>query len=93
MCLDGSPSGYFIRNGTGKNADKWILHQMGGSWCFDKMDCYRRSKTYLGSSKSYPDSHYFDGFLSDKQDVNPDFYDWNIVFIAYCDGASFAGFM
>ena len=93
MCLDGSPPGYFIRNGTGMNKDKWIVHQMGGGWCFNLMECYKRSKTYLGSSKPYSEALSFGGFLSDDQDVNPDFYDWSMVFIIYCDGASFASFM
>ena len=33
----------------------------------------------------------FSGFLSSNPEVNPDFYNWNVVFIKYCDGASFAG--
>ena len=31
------------------------------------------------------------GFLSGDQTVNPDFYDWNVAYVKYCDGASFAG--
>ena len=33
----------------------------------------------------------FHGFLSDNATVNPDFYNWNMVFLMYCDGSSFAG--
>ena len=90
MCLDGSPPGYYMRAGTGAGANKWILHLMGGGWC-DEGDCYGRSKTRLGSTKSYPETDSFDGFLSDDPTMNPDFYDWNVAFFLYCDGASFAG--
>ena len=31
------------------------------------------------------------GFLSGDKTVNPDFYEWNVAYIKYCDGASFAG--
>ena len=95
MCLDGSPPGYYIREGTGSGADKWILHQEGGGWCFTTEDCYNRSKTDLGSSKGWPPSVSTSGigFLSDDKDVNPDFYSWTAVYMKYCDGASFAGYV
>ena len=47
--------------------------------------------TPLGSSKSWPSSIALGGFLSDDPKVNPDFYNWNTVYVKYCDGASFAG--
>ena len=31
------------------------------------------------------------GFLSDSQTENPNFFNWNITFINYCNGASFLG--
>lgn len=63
----------------------------GGGWCYDEDDCVTRSKTRLGSSKYWPSMRELDGFLSDNSAMNPDFYNWNVAFIAYCDGASFAG--
>ena len=46
----------------------------------------------LGSSKSWPPTADFPGgLLSDDQTANPDFYNWNLAFVKYCDGASFAG--
>ena len=57
----------------------------------NETDCYHRSMTWLGSSKSWPSSVAIGGFLSDNSTVNPDFYNWNIVYLMYCDGASFAG--
>ena len=75
----------------GSASSKWRIHLMGGGWCGTASDCYNRSFTRLGSTKSYPKSAAFGGFLSDDPVVNPDFYDWNMVFVIYCDGASFAG--
>jgi hypothetical protein len=93
VCLDGSPPGYYWRAAPkgGRAQNMWILHLGGGGWCNDTATCYNRSKTWLGSSKSWPASMGLDGFLSDVKEVNPHFYDWNIVYLLYCDGSSFAG--
>lgn len=78
--------------GSGNGASKWIIHMEGGGWCYNEDACVERSKTDLGSSKRWsPSAEFAPGFLSDSKLLNPDFYDWNIVFIAYCDGASFSG--
>ena len=91
MCLDGSPPGYYMRAGSGEGANKWILYLMGGGWCEGSEDCYKRSMTELGSTTKYPETTTLEGLLSDNSTVNPDFYNWNIVYVIYCDGASFAG--
>ncbi len=92
VCLDGSAPGYYLRRGSGAGASRWKLHLMGGGWCStDGESCHQRSLTKYGSTKSWPDSLAFGGFLSDDVKMNPDFYDWNMVFVIYCDGASFAG--
>lgn len=93
MCLDGSATGYFMRQGYGDGAKKWILHLGGGGWCNSSSDCYNRSFTLLGSSRAWPKSTGLNGFLSDNSTVNPHFYNWNIVYVMYCDGASFAGYV
>lgn len=91
VCLDGSPPGYYLRSAPagGVSTKKWILHLGGGGWCGNSSNCYNRSMTSLGSSKSWPASTALNGFLSDNQSVNPSFYDWNIVYLMYCDGSSF----
>ncbi len=91
MCLDGSPPGYYFRAGEGNGTNKWIIHLEGGGWCINESACYDRSKTDLGSSKNWPPSGAAYGFLSDNGSVNPDFFNWNVVYAKYCDGASFAG--
>ena len=67
------------------------MHMEGGGWCYIEDDCVGRSRTSLGSSKTWGDTANFNGFLSDDPQLNPLFYNWTVVFLKYCDGASFAG--
>lgn len=93
VCLDGSPPGYYFRQGHGTGNDNWIIHFFGGAWCFDEESCLQRSKTRLGSSNFFPPHPpTLQGILSEDDKVNPDFYNWNLVLLCYCDGASFTGY-
>ena len=91
MCLDGSAAGFYIRERSGSGVNKWIVYVGGGGWCGNETDCYERSMTYLGSNKLWSPMVTNGGLLSDNLTVNPDFYNWNMVYLMYCDGASFAG--
>eukprot|EP00052_Salpingoeca_macrocollata_P022792 m.199059 g.199059 ORF g.199059 m.199059 type:complete len:390 (-) comp21892_c0_seq5:88-1257(-) len=96
VCLDGTPGAYYIHRGSGSGANKWILFLQGGGWCESEQDCYSRSSSALGSSASYgptftPSYEGGDGLLGTDPTTNPDFYNWNLVYAMYCDGASFAG--
>ena len=77
--------------GTGENINNWIIHLEGGGWCYSEDDCLQRSRTNLGSSTYWSSTAVYGGFLSDSPLANPDFYNWNMVFVKYCDGASFTG--
>ncbi|XP_077978572.1 uncharacterized protein LOC144434009 [Glandiceps talaboti] len=90
-CLDGSPPGYYFRKGQDDGVNSWIVYLQGGGWCWNMSDCYQRSLTGFGSSKEFKQTYPFDGFLSNNKHINPDFYNWNVAYFAYCDGASFAG--
>jgi len=92
VCLDGSPAGYYFKKATTtKSANKWILHFHGGGWCYDETECMLRGQTDLGSTAKMDPTYTIGGPLGEDQKNNPDFYDWNHVTFAYCDGASFAG--
>ena len=92
VCLDGSPPAYYHRPGIGPNERSWIIHFNGGAWCFDANACIERSHGSLGSTKKLPKSPpIIQGINSPNPTVNPDFYDWNLVWVVYCDGASFTG--
>ena len=64
---------------------------MGGGWCFSTADCYARSTTQFGTTTVWAETAEFFGIFSDDPDINPDFYNWNHVFVIYCDGGLFAG--
>jgi len=92
MCLDGSPPAYYFQKGTGSGENKWEFHHEGGGYCVTLADCYGRSQTGLGSSKSYAQmTDLPNDYLSNDPNVNPLMYNWNKVFFKYCDGAFFSG--
>jgi len=91
-CLDGSPGAYYIRKGTGSGVNKWYIHHQGGGWCESLDDCLGRSKSALGSSTGYtPTAELGGGYFSPLPSDNPMMYNWNSVFLRYCDGGSFSG--
>ena len=91
VCLDGSPPGIYLRNGSGIGKSKWIIFFEGGAWCHDDDTCFKRSSTELGSSKCFSRFLRLEGLLSNQASYNPDFYNWTSVFVRYCDGGSFTG--
>ena len=92
LCLDGTPGAFYFRAGTGSGKAKWYIHHQGGGWCESLDDCLSRSKGGLGSSASYAaTSNQQGGYFSQDPSVNPMMYNWNMVFMPYCDGGSFSG--
>ena len=91
LCLDGTRSGFYFRKGFKGGESKWIVYLEGGAWCSSKKSCYYRSTTNLGSSDKFRPIYRTSGLLSHVYKENPDFYNWNVAFVRYCDGASFAG--
>lgn len=89
-CLDGSPPAYHMSAGWGKGSTRWIVFLEGGSWCPDRNLCRKRAATALGSSELMSRSVAFQGILANDSSANPNFFDWNIVYIRYCSGASFS---
>ena len=94
-CLDGSPALYYHRKGTGTGVNKWILYQEGGGWCYTPENCVERSLQYLGSTVNDPDSMSIDGdnYFSMNTTLNPLMYNWNAIYIRYCDGSSLSSDM
>lgn len=92
VCLDGSEPAYYHRPGVGPSERLWIIHFNGGAWCFDSKACFERSHSSLGSTNKLPASPpIIQGINSPDPNINPDFHDWNLVWVVYCDGASFTG--
>jgi hypothetical protein len=97
VCLDGTPGAYYISPGAGSGATSWYIHHQGGGWCRSLTDCLHRSTTDLGTSVKYPPTQPAtamagqSGAMSRDQALNPQMYNWNHVWIKYCDGNSFTG--
>lgn len=101
-CLDGTMPGYYI-SPSPTGSKNWVIHTQGGGWCVSPQDCLGRSQTALGSSSSWgaagcPNSSSpvctadggAAGMLSNNSATNPLLWDANKVFVAYCDGTSYA---
>lgn len=94
-CIDGSKPAFYFRNGTGNGVLKWIVFFEGGGWEYDLDGVIKhRLHSDLGSSKNYPEclseakmKHY----VSNDKNQNPLMYNWNTVWVKYCDGGSYAG--
>eukprot|EP00484_Ammonia_sp_Unknown_P021804 CAMPEP_0197027668 /NCGR_PEP_ID=MMETSP1384-20130603/7537_1 /TAXON_ID=29189 /ORGANISM="Ammonia sp." /LENGTH=381 /DNA_ID=CAMNT_0042456545 /DNA_START=19 /DNA_END=1161 /DNA_ORIENTATION=+ len=99
-CLDGSVPVMYWRAGTGDGVNKFQVFFQGGGWCggIDEEvskcqdTCVHRSGTGLGSSLSYGAAlDYDNSYMSTSSAENPLSYNWNTVYVPYCDGASFSG--
>ncbi|CAK9066258.1 Pectin acetylesterase 5, partial [Durusdinium trenchii] len=101
QCLDGSMAGVYIRKGSYKQT---LIFLEGGGWCYDPscqpqasatlQDCQKRSYGRLGSSSTWAQTmpeRYLRGMLSANAEENPIFHNWTLVYVPYCDGASFTG--
>ena len=83
-CTDGSPAGYYYEPGAQKT--KWVLWIQGGGLCQSNADCANRAKSALGSSKYWVKSRTGSQHQSTDPAQNPDFHDWQHVYLSYCSG-------
>ena len=84
-CMDGTPAAYYFRASPSGAAGLWVMSLEGGGGCHDQVKCTQRSKTALGSSKSYKDAIQPNkGWMSADPALNPDFHDANLVYVPYC---------
>jgi hypothetical protein len=83
VCLDGSPAAYYFFQGA--KSTSYYIHQEGGGWCNSDEDCLSRSKTALGSSKSYAATiSQTTGYFSPDPAINPLMHDWSKIYLPYC---------
>ncbi|KAL6533697.1 hypothetical protein OROHE_013530 [Orobanche hederae] len=93
VCMDGSPPAYSHEKGYESGANNWFIYIEGGGWCESTHECKNRSQGHMGSSvhRLNNKNYYSGGLLGQNQTYNPDFYNWNRVYLVYCDGSSFLG--
>ncbi|CAH9071522.1 unnamed protein product [Cuscuta epithymum] len=92
VCLDGSPAAYYHDKGVGDGRHNWVIYLQGGGWCSNHTDCKNRTTSGLGTSTHFNKTFAFDTpFFNSNSTSNPEFYNWNRMFVPYCDGSSFTG--
>jgi len=99
-CLDGSPGAYYINEAKGEGKGKFIIYFEGGGWCYAQdypptdqktlENCLERAGESLGTSNNLWSTQDFDGFMASDSYNNPLFWNYNQVYIHYCDGTSFS---
>mmetsp|Transcript_6597 Transcript_6597/g.14241 ORF Transcript_6597/g.14241 Transcript_6597/m.14241 type:complete len:436 (-) Transcript_6597:702-2009(-) len=90
-CLDGSPSGYWFRNGSGDDGGNFLLVFVGAGWCRNAAECLARAGGAVGSSTSWSPHVTGYGLTSADPSENPDFHSFSVAWVGYCDGAFFMG--
>ena len=87
-CTDGTQAAAYVSlaadSGSETNNKKWIIEIEGGGICESYSDCQNRAKGDLGSSKGFKDTIQGNAMRSRDPKENPDFHDWNHVFVPYC---------
>jgi len=102
VCIDGSVPVFYYRPGRGDGVNKFHIFFQGGGWCAgndeaiadpNTMDtCQHRATTDFGSSLGYAATANYDyAYMATSQATNPVAYNWNTIWVKYCDGGSFSG--
>jgi hypothetical protein len=84
VCNDGSPGIYYLRNGFGSGAKRWVIFLEGGFPCYGSGCNATSHRTAPTMSESF-------GLLSDDARANPDFYNANILYIPNCSSDLWSG--
>ena len=105
-CIDGSNYKFLFSKGYGKGSSSFYFFFEPGGFCGDhtysrtKYDtvipnCYDKTKLNLGTNRiTFIVKHmltFITRMLSQSKLFNPNFYNWNKVFVRYCDGALYQG--
>jgi len=92
VCNDGSPYAYYIAPGS--DPSKWVLFQMGGSYCWNEASCdarRRHDSTQMSSKGLAATLSINSGIISDNVKDNPYFAAYNKVQLPYCTSDAFSG--
>ena len=89
ICNNGEDFAYYIRRGTGSGTTKWILHLKGGGSCKSIEECKKRGPSFTdppSASTRKPG-----GIMTTNAEQNPQFYNWNHVYLYYCSSDLWTG--
>ncbi len=97
VCNDGTPAAFLFRPGYGAAASRWVIYLDEGGDCDTEAACISRVSRGVTNISSAPYSEGTAvikpeaGILSTSPVYNPDFYDANLVQIAYCSSDYWLG--
>ena len=90
LCTDGTPSGYYFeKSKTGSK--KWVIWIQGGGLCQSNADCVSRQGGDLGTSSTWSKTQRGAQLQSTDASENPDFHEWNMLYLKYCSGDVWTG--
>jgi hypothetical protein len=97
-CTDGSPVGYHFEPSASGQRTQFVIWLKGGSACWSYEGCVDRKtdKNHdgagaLGSSNHWPQTITGVGIQNTNPTENPDFHDYNMVYLEYCSGDQWRG--
>lgn len=95
MCNDGTEAVMYVRRGTPENVSKWVLWFEAGGGCRNAESCAERimdepEKMTSRIAQAEPERN-MGGILSSNAEVNPDFSQWNAVWLYYCSSDAWTG--
>jgi len=90
-CTDGSPGGYYFKQGQGEGTNTWIIYQAGGDWCWDEESCAKRCAilNVLCTSSVWPPTYNLSGIFDPLNDTR--LVTAHKVFIQYCSSDAHMG--
>ncbi|VFQ59131.1 unnamed protein product [Cuscuta campestris] len=81
VCLMGNRAAYYFLPGSGDALNNWLVFLPSGGWCENFTSCVEYNLSHSTGTPSHPTPA--DNFL--------DFYNWNRIYVRYCDGSSITG--
>lgn len=100
VCLDDTPGAYLVARNS--NSNDWSIYLQGGGLCQTAQDCATRSRMLQGTSRYYActlplreetgrNVENLGLPINPDPSFNPDYHDWNRVYVRYCSGDTFLG--
>jgi hypothetical protein len=97
-CTDGSPVGFYFEPSASGQQTKFIFWLKGGSACWSYEDCVARQTEFtpsgvgaLGSSRGWNPTYTGLGIQNTNPADNPEFFDFNMIYLEYCSGDQWRG--
>jgi hypothetical protein len=92
ICNNGGAYTYYLRPGTGEGLNRWVIFTEGGGACSSISECETRFASEKGKMVPATETTIVrEGIFEISPTQNPDFWDWNHVFLNYCSSDGWTG--